>query len=183
MWKPSAAGVALPADGDTGQPVRFGPLAPASSRPGGEKLHWRGGSRCAALCTATRCHQTHSRCGSTPSGVPVCRCAGAEHERARAFAQVFRVPGVELVNVPRADPVVLDVHPEGVIEVAHDDPNLHCLGEERLAHRCVTGPARVGPDQPAGPRDLNADGRRESRRPSGTSSLRRARGAVERADP
>ena len=55
-------------------------------------------------------------------------------DRPSVLVQIFRVPGVELVDVPRPDPVVVDVPPHRRFEVAHDDSDLERLVEGGLAH-------------------------------------------------
>src|SRR5215217_8515461 len=60
-------------------------------------------------------------------------------DRLAVLVQVFRILGVELVDLPRADPVVVDVPAQRGVEVAHDDPDLHRLGEDGPARRAVPG--------------------------------------------
>jgi hypothetical protein len=62
-------------------------------------------------------------------------------DRLTVLAGILRVAGVELVDLPRADPVVVDVPPHRRLEIAHDDPELQRLGEDRLAHRPIAEPA------------------------------------------
>src|SRR6266540_2567388 len=51
------------------------------------------------------------------------------------FVEVRCVLGMELDDVPRTDPVVVDVPLHRRCEVTDDDPDLHRLREHRLAHR------------------------------------------------
>src|SRR6266516_4054882 len=53
------------------------------------------------------------------------------------FVEVRCVLGMELDDVPRPDPVVIDVPLHRRLEVTDDDPDLHRLSEHRLAH-CST---------------------------------------------
>src|SRR6266566_10122625 len=55
-------------------------------------------------------------------------------DRPSLLVQILRAPGVELVDVPRPDPVIVDVSPHRRFDVAHDDPDLERLVERRLAH-------------------------------------------------
>src|SRR5215207_2560290 len=54
--------------------------------------------------------------------------------RLTVFAVVVRLTKVDLSELPRADPVVVFVPPYRRLQIAHDDPELHGLGEGRLAH-------------------------------------------------
>ena len=54
-------------------------------------------------------------------------------DRLTVLAVVIRVTGVDLSELPRADPVVVHVPPYRRLQIAHDDPELHDLGEDRLA--------------------------------------------------
>src|SRR6266571_8578804 len=51
------------------------------------------------------------------------------------FVEVRCVLGMELDDVPRTDPVVVDVPLHRRCEVTDDDPDLHRLREHWLAHR------------------------------------------------
>jgi hypothetical protein len=42
---------------------------------------------------------------------------------------------VKFVDLPRTDPVLVDVFSHRRVQVAHHDPDLHGLGEDRVAHR------------------------------------------------
>ena len=58
-------------------------------------------------------------------------------DRLAVLAQILRVRGAELVDLPRAEPVIVDVRPQRCVKVAHDYPDLHRFGEDRLAHRPI----------------------------------------------
>jgi hypothetical protein len=47
--------------------------------------------------------------------------------RQAVFAPILDVAGLELVDLPGADPIVLDVPSYRRVEVAHDDTDLHRL--------------------------------------------------------
>src|SRR6266511_2592138 len=53
------------------------------------------------------------------------------------FVEVRCVVGMELDDVPRTDPVVVDVPLHRRCEVMDDDPDLHRRREHRLAHRAT----------------------------------------------
>jgi hypothetical protein len=59
--------------------------------------------------------------------------------RLAVLVQVLRILGVEFVDLPRADPLVVDVPPHRRVEVAHDEPDLHRLDEDGLARRAIAG--------------------------------------------
>src|SRR5207244_3543597 len=81
---------------------------------------------------------------------------GALHPPA-VLVEVLGLAGVELVVLPRADPVVVDEPPHRRPEIAHDDPELQRLGEHRLAHRpepachewCSVSARAAIPNEPA----------------------------------
>jgi hypothetical protein len=81
------------------------------------------------------------------------RSAPGALDRLAELAQVLHPPRFELVDVPRADPVVVDVRPHRGFEVAHDDRDLHRLGEERFALRLRLDERMVSGQRPvAAPR-------------------------------
>jgi hypothetical protein len=62
------------------------------------------------------------------------RVAPGALNRLTVLAEILRFAGVELVDLPRADTVVADVPPHRRLEIAHDDPGLQRLVEDRLTH-------------------------------------------------
>jgi hypothetical protein len=52
-------------------------------------------------------------------------------DRLAVFAQILCVAGVEFVDIPWADAVVVDVPSQRRVKVAHHDADLHRLGENR----------------------------------------------------
>jgi hypothetical protein len=54
----------------------------------------------------------------------------------RSAVLVFRISWCELEDLPPTDPVVVDLPPQ---TVAHDDPNLPCLGEHGIRRRRILG--------------------------------------------
>jgi hypothetical protein len=56
-------------------------------------------------------------------------------DRPTVLAIGVRLTGVDLGELPRADPVVVHVHPYRRLEIVHDDPQLHRFVEDGLSHR------------------------------------------------
>jgi len=50
------------------------------------------------------------------------------------FKPLFDVFTLELMDLPRPDPVVINVSSHRRIEVAHHDPDLHRLGKNWFVH-------------------------------------------------
>jgi hypothetical protein len=53
------------------------------------------------------------------------------------LAVVIRVTGVDLSELPRADPIVVHVPPYRRLQIAYDDPQLHRFVEDGLSHRSL----------------------------------------------
>src|ERR687889_1767335 len=57
--------------------------------------------------------------------------------RPTVLAVVVRLTGVDLSELPRADPIFVLVPPYPRLQIAHDDPQLHRLVEDGLSHRSL----------------------------------------------
>jgi hypothetical protein len=62
-----------------------------------------------------------------------CTAPGA-FGRLAVLVKIFCLTGVELVDFPRSDTVIVFVPPYGRLQIAHDDPELQRFVEDRLAH-------------------------------------------------
>jgi hypothetical protein len=74
-------------------------------------------------------------------GRPWRRQGARSAQGADRTGEILRSAGVELVSLPRSNPVVVDVPPHRRLEIAHDDPEWQCLVEDRLARRPIAEPA------------------------------------------
>src|SRR3712207_3927246 len=61
--------------------------------------------------------------------------AGGALDRLTVLAVVVRLTEVHLMELPRADPVVVHVPPYRRLQIAHDDPELQRFVEDGLSHR------------------------------------------------
>jgi len=55
------------------------------------------------------------------------------------MVEVRCIPGGDREELPGADAIVIDVSPQRGVEIAHDAPDLHRLGEDGLALRAILG--------------------------------------------
>src|SRR5918994_2697701 len=56
-------------------------------------------------------------------------------EQVNRLAAIVRLTGVDLSELPRADPIVVFVPPYRRLQIAYDDPQLHRFVEDGLSHR------------------------------------------------
>lgn len=70
-------------------------------------------------------HRADHRCREPPGAVDL----------PSVLVQSFRLAGVELDDLPRPDPVVVDIPPHRRLEIANDDSDLERLDERGLAHQ------------------------------------------------
>ena len=127
-------------------PLRITPFprsacATVSSKSGVATATWWTPSPCSARNARRRPRRRAARSAPTAPGRPWRRQGPGALDRLTVLAEILRFAGVELVNLPRADPVVVDVPPHRRREITHDDPELQYLVEDRLAHRPMGEPA------------------------------------------